>query len=371
MTGTNEAEAAVVARLLLDPREIPLVSGLTGDDFSALAWGRAFDAILSLEADHKPIDLIHLHALGVEVDVLDLPPMANAPIEEYVKLVRAGSLRRRVTSVAQNVIDRVEDPEVDPMAALQDAFTAIARVSSGEKESLGLVDLSSYRGPVPAPLLGVLSPEGTTVLYGDGGDGKGWVAAKWASQLDSRVAILDFEGHPNEWAYRLEKFGLEDPLYVSPSNTLEKWANERTARLLRDEEVKFLVVDSAMYASNVDDPYSPASALAYRRARARLGNLPTILLAHTTGGQDKVFGSVFWRNEARVVWRLNKDRVTRQRYLVCRKANNYSELEGSRLQVEFNEERGILNLHPYGQPWQPEETIAAAAPAVVEAELQW
>ena len=294
--------------------------------------------------------------------------MANAPVENYAKLIRAGALRRRISAVAKNVIDRIEDSESDPVGVLQEALTAIAKVSGGENEGLGILDLAAYRGVPPDPLLGVLSPEGTTVLYGDGGDGKGWVAAKWASQLDSRVAIIDFEGHPNEWAYRLDKFGFTSPLYVAPATTLEKWASERTARLLRDEGIGFLVIDSAMYASNVEDPYSPASALAYKRARARLGNLPTILLAHTTGGQDKVFGSVFWRNEARIVWRLDKDRMTRQRYLVCKKANNYQRLEGKRFEVEFSEERGLLLLHEHGKAWTPvdggpaEETTVPTEP---------
>ncbi len=124
--------------------------------------------------------------------------------------------------------------------------------------------------------------------------------------------------------------------------------------MLRSEGVEFLVIDSAMYASDVEDPYSPNGALAYGRARRRLNNLPALLLAHTTGNTDKVFGSVFWRNESRIVWRLNKDYMTRARHMECRKANGYSWLEGRKLNVEFSEEHGILNLHEHGKPWSPE-----------------
>lgn len=362
MIGTDEAEAAVVARLLLDPREIPLVSGLTGDDFAVPAWGKAFDAMLALHADEKPVDLIHLHALGVEIDVLDLPPMATAPIEEYVKLVRAGALRRQVSSLGQEITRAANTGDLDRVIDLAGQARETAE-SAPHEDTLGLVDLADYRNPPQPLLLGVMSPVGTTVLYGDGGDGKGWVAAKWASQVDGRVAILDFEGHPNEWAYRLERFGLTDVLYASPPGTLDKWAGERAERLLRESGVKFLVVDSAAYASSVDDPYSPAGVMVYKWARARLGNLPTLLLAHTAKGTTGIYGSVFWRNEARLVWHLTRDNQG-QRTLLCKKSNNYPDFEGTKLVVEFDARAGILNLHPYGKPWRPvtEETEMPTEP---------
>jgi len=353
----------MVARLLLDPSQIPMFADkVAADDFYLDDMRAAYGAMLSLSQQNKPVDVITVRSESkrnerIDLSILDLTKAHGAPIEEYADIIRSLAVRRQVIEAAQQIIHAATAGRPDRMTEAAELAFELASTTSHD-DALGLVDLGAFRAPPVPPILGVLSPEGTTVLYGDGGDGKGWIAAKWASQLDVKVAIIDFENHPNEWAYRLDKFGLQDVLYVSPPNTMERWANDRAARLLRNAGIGFLIVDSAMYASNVDDPYSPASAMAYKRARSRLDNLPAILLAHTTGGQDKVFGSVFWRNEARIVWRLNKDLLTRQRSLECRKANNYQDLEGKRFHIEFSEEHGILNLHPHGHPWTAQEEAA-------------
>jgi len=356
-----EAEQALVARLILDPSQIAVVAGsLSPDDFHIQAYRQLYRSMIRLASEGKAIDVVSLGDDGNEIDVLDLSAGHHAPLESYAAIIKDKAYQRRMVEAGQALVDAAYEGNVDRI--MEVASQAADQAAADPLESLGILNLADFKEPPPPLLLDVLSPDGTSVLYGDGGDGKGWVAAKWASQLGVKVAILDFEDHPNEWAYRLDKFGLSDVLYISPAVTLEKWANERSARLLRDRAVRFLIIDSAMYASDVDDPYSPGSTMAYKRARARLGRLPAILLAHTTGGQDKVFGSVFWKNEARIVWRLGKDIITRQRFLECRKANNYSAVEGKRFVIEFNEEAGILNLHPHGQAWSPE---------AVKEELGW
>ena len=104
------------------------------------------------------------------------------------------------------------------------------------------------------------------------------------------------------------------------------------------------MVDSALYLIESDDPYSPNSALGYGRARRRLNNLPALLLAHVPGGADKIFGSIVWKAECRISWRLSRDFVTRRRTITCRKANGYSNLEGTELTVHFDEANGELEL---------------------------
>jgi hypothetical protein len=299
-------------------------------------------------------------ATGEPVDVLELTTGHHAPLSEYIAIIKRKALQRRMIQAGRDLIfaaDEGDTLKVIEAAAKATDFALLAP----QDDSLGLIDLEAYRHPPAPPLLSVISPEGTTVLYGDGGDGKGWVAAKWASQLDARVAVLDFEHHPSEWAYRLHRLGEDNALYLAPPTTLEKWASERAVRLLRAKGVGFLVIDSAAYTSSAEDPYSPAGVMAFKRARARLGDLPTILLAHTSKGSEGVYGSVFWRNEARIVWHLTKN-STGQRQLVCKKSNAYPSLEGQTFMIEFNEESGILNLHPLGVSWTPQkETVEVTA----------
>jgi len=320
------AESALVARLLLDPSEIQKVSDLSPEDFYGQDARQAFQAILRLSAAGRPIDITTVRAEAgnddLDIDLLSLTRANGAPIEEYARIIR-------------------------------DAAT---RVEAIEAESLGVLDLRDFRSPPPDPLLGVLSPEGTTVLYGEGGDGKGWIAAKWASQLSKMgigVAVLDFEQHPSEWAYRLNKFGDTKTMYINPTVTLDKWADERATKLLRSCRIGYLVVDSATYASDIEDPYAPAAPIAYQFAMERLGKLPSLLLAHTAKGSEGIYGSVFWRNQARITWHLVRHGITRQRSIECRKANAYGQLEGQRINIEFDERQGILNLHQHGTPWAP------------------
>lgn len=347
-----EIERALIARLFLEPDDIAKTVNLSKTDFSDAECGTLFDSIRSLSDDGKLVDAALVQAdTGLKVDILRLSPSTFAPIEEYIEVILSAAHRRRLLGAANELIDTVRSgSDITPAAERVDALAADI-----EKESrLGIVDLSNYSTVPPAPLLGMLSPDGTTVIYGEGGDGKGWLAAKMiANLLPTKSLILDFENHPQEWAYRFSKFGVDATklVYANPPGTIEQWANRTTSRMIKSENIGFSVVDSAMYASNSADPYSPEAAMSYKRARKRLHDIPTLLLAHVSKQADSIFGSVFWRNEARIVWKLYKSGQQRTRILECKKANNYPELEGKKYIVEFDESKGILEFHEYGQAW--------------------
>jgi hypothetical protein len=153
---------------------------------------------------------------------------------------------------------------------------------------------------------------------------------------------------------------LNELVYVQPDKHMVAWADAKAANMLHEAGVQFLVIDSATYAGSTDDPYSPQTAMNYKQARLRLGNPPALLLAHTAkGSSSSIYGSVFWRNEARLTWNLKRDYSTNLRTIICMKANAYPDLEGKVKEVEFNADLGVLNLHDFGQPWTPQ---TAAAP---------
>ena len=359
-----EAEQSIVARLLIEPDLIGQIAGeLLLEDFTVQSYREQYETMLSLAEQGRAIDIVSLgDATGEMVDVLELTTGHHAPLSEYVAILKRKTYQRKMMQMGRDLIFAADEGDIEKTIEAA-ALAADLAVTAPHDNSLGLVNLADHRQAPAPPLLGVISPEGTTVLYGDGGDGKGWLAARWASRLGARVGILDFEGHPGEWAYRLDKFGVTNALYVSPPVNLEKWATERAVRLLRTEEIGFLVVDSAAYTSSAEDPYSPAGVMAFKRARAKLGNLPTILLAHTAKGSGGVYGSVFWRNEARIVWHLTKNKDG-SRELECVKSNSYQHLEGKSFAIEFSETLGVLELHPHGASWEPE-------PAKVEVAVEW
>lgn len=348
---SESTEASLIARLLVDPRPIPTLR-LSPDDFYVGLYGKAYRAMLSLVKQGRPVDLVTLRDEGVDLgDILDsVGPAHRAPVEEYAALVRRDAIRRHYVTRLQSLVERA-NTETDPqvlVSALQDDTAALAD-EAGPSDTLGRVDLGQHTQEPPDPLLGVLSPTGTTVLYADGGSGKGWIAAKLVADLlglGIRSAVLDFEMHPGEWSHRFTRFGVgrHDVSYYAPATTMDRWASESAAQELERDGVGFLIVDSALYASDLTDPYSPETALAYARARRRLNNLPTLLLAHVPSGADKIFGSIVWRAEARLVWRLGIDE-TRHRFLENKKANEYPYLEGKRLEITFDAATGTLEMH--------------------------
>lgn len=355
-----EAEAALVHSLIVNPEQAMDVADLQPEDFTSHEYGKAYRTILQMLANDQPVDILTLKGGGIDIQAYEVAGQ-HAPATEYAAMIRDAAYRRRVVNAAGEIAHAAEvGGETAVVAAVEEAMEVV-RERKHDGSEIGMLDLSQFRLGPPPPFAGWLAPEGTTILYGDGGDGKGWIAASairgLRQQHEIKTAILDFENHPTEWAYRLDRLGvaLNEVVYIQPGSTMVKWADARAAAMLHEAGVGFLVVDSATYASNVEDPYSPQTAMNYKQARLRLGNLPTLLLAHTSkSSSSSIYGSVFWRNEARLTWNLKRDYATGERSIVCMKANAYPDLEGKIKVIEFNEKIGVLNMHPHGKPWVPQ-----------------
>jgi 5S rRNA maturation endonuclease (ribonuclease M5) len=179
-----------------------------------------------------------------------------------------------------------------------------------EVHTLGDVDAVQ-----PEPLLlDYLHPHEHTILYGDGGTGKGVIAAWWVAQLvaaeDKRVLIVDYEAHAqHEWRPRLEAFLTEmkaeskmsTHVYIcqptKPIWEVGDWLRDMARRVQAD----YIVVDSVTYAC-IKDVEVAETAIKYSGTIARLG-LPVLSLGHVTKADANPrhpFGSVYWSNGARV-----------------------------------------------------------------------
>ena len=215
-----------------------------------------------------------------------------------------------------------------------------------------------------------------------GGVGKGTLAAWLVVQLvraGHRVLIVDYEGHPEEWARRIYGLGgaeaLDAVMYVSPA--CADWKGHRGAiwdqaidlHLLAIEwGATYIVADSIVPACGGTDPMKPEAAGQYCAALVEIG-LPTLSLGHVTKADNPTypFGSIFWHNLARISWSLTRDGEAVQ--LVCRKANNYGHL--GRFVVSttwFEGNLGEVALTPYAVVLADRiaEAIANEALAVTE-----
>jgi replicative DNA helicase len=137
LPGNPEAEAALLGRLLLDPRQITLVAGkLQAVDFLSDGNREIYEAMLSLSQASRVVDVTTLSAELGDPDLVnnlarEVGPGHHAPVEEYVSIIRDSAFRRRVIGTLDGVIRRAYDPERDRASLLADLQDAVSRVSQG------------------------------------------------------------------------------------------------------------------------------------------------------------------------------------------------------------------------------------------------
>jgi hypothetical protein len=187
--------------------------------------------------------------------------------------------------------------------------------------------------PLPPLLLDRLHPEQHTILYGTGGVGKGTLAAKWAGALAKdgyTVAILDFEGNPQEWRSRIGGITGDDRdimarvMHRTYTGDLLEHAKAGLAEQLAEMGVDYIIVDSIVMACG-GDALKPEAAKGYTDALNIIGK-PVLSLAHVTKGDAVAypFGTIFWHNTARLTWSLVKEDGAQWPVLTNRKSNNYA-----------------------------------------------
>ena len=160
-----------------------------------------------------------------------------------------------------------------------------------------------------------------TIWFGPGGSAKSLLALAAAASIETgypflgtapshpaRVLYADWELDAAEHRDRLERLaaGADRPTprmdYLRGEGAL--WAEADRIRRTADRlGSAFLVVDSISAA--IDGPLEGAeTAVAFMNALRRIG-LPTLAIAHQTkadSGDQAPFGSVMWRERARLVW---------------------------------------------------------------------
>ena len=154
-------------------------------------------------------------------------------------------------------------------------------------------------------LLDRLHADEHTILYGDGGTGKGVIAAWWVARLTRqgmRVLILDYEMHANfEWRPRVARFGgdLTKVAILQPTRPIWDIAGWLSTQALGYD---YVVVDSVAYACVGEEVEKSPTAIQYSQAVSVMGK-PVLSLAHVTKENPDPkhpFGSAFWSNGARV-----------------------------------------------------------------------
>lgn len=161
--------------------------------------------------------------------------------------------------------------------------------------------------------------EGPSIIYGPQESLKSWLGLLLAKMVVQgtvlypcelfqvgRVLWADWEVQKESMKGRLKKVGLEDErfLYVELAASFDE---EYPKILLLVEEVKpdLLIIDSLGPAVGAELTSSLAANQFMNRIRSL--NVPVLLIAHTPKHEEStVFGSTFFQNRARSLWRAQK-----------------------------------------------------------------
>ena len=148
-----EAEQAVLGAILLESEAlVASMERLKSEDFYSVAHQRIFDAMVALNDDNEPIDLVtlasRLQDLGQMEEVggiIYLTKLANAVptaanVEYYATIVEEKSLLRRLIRTATQIVSNGYATEDDVSVLLNDAEARIMELSN-RRTSTGFISI--------------------------------------------------------------------------------------------------------------------------------------------------------------------------------------------------------------------------------------
>ena len=212
------------------------------------------------------------------------------------------SARARVER-ARILAERANTNDLDWTGILEELCQSVVAAERAGRPATALRD-------VPAPLPDdSVTIDGTRILrrlpmclFGDGADGKSYLALYWAvrlAELGWRVLYADWEFSGEDHRDRLERItGPDMPdgiLYVRCDRPLVDEA-DRLRRIVAEERIDYLIADSVAFACD-GPPEAAEVAARYFRALRRIA-VGSLNVAHVRqeNGDQKPFGSAFWHN---------------------------------------------------------------------------
>ena len=247
-------------------------------------------------------------------------------------------------------------------------------------EQLCVMTLDHYRTGEPLLNLGEVAPpkdplyrlypfivEGeATVIFGEGGIGKSYLAGFMAALVDQnlstnryqplpgKVLYLDYETTGDIAARRFQALtkgfgfgGISNVIYRFCHQSLPADISE-IQRIVAEQNVALIIVDSAGPACG-GDPESAASAISYFTALRSL-RIASITIAHRSKSQTVgPFGSVYWINYPRMAYELLKsqDAESDEMHvaLIHRKVNDGRLQKPLSFKIEWHES-GAVTVEP-------------------------
>jgi hypothetical protein len=232
-----------------------------------------------------------------------------------ISTFNASSERAR-SLMASAIHRRVQEPI--PWGALLDEFCirvlAETRKGTPAVPLMGPLDDADDRPEAQAVTGATLPVRLPSILFGDGGSCKSYLALEWAAECTAAgmsVLYVDWELNRGVHKRRMERLrgaGSGDRVqYMHCTRSLVDEI-DNIAREIRRHGIDFAICDSIGFACN-GAPEDAVVANAYFRAVGQLG-CGSLHLAHVSKSEREKanphapFGSIFWHNQARATWHL-------------------------------------------------------------------
>lgn len=212
-----------------------------------------------------------------------------------------------------------------------------------------------------------------TILFGDGGTTKSYLAL-WAagrlSERGKRVGIFDWELDGKEHRKRLRLlFGSRMPrIRYRRCHRPFSVEIESLRRIVRDDRLDYVILDSIGFAC--DGPAETHEvASRYFQALRALGEVGSLHIAHTSKNFDhadkKPFGSSFWHNGARSTWNIKaaeplRDEPSRAVGLYNRKVNTGGLHRSIAFELSFGEDSTEIKRTPIERVGELAESLPTA-----------
>lgn len=147
-----------------------------------------------------------------------------------------------------------------------------------------------------------------TILFGDGGSAKSYLALYVAGKLSEQgrsVALFDWELAGEDHRERLGGLfpdGMPRVIYARAERPLV-YEVDRLKRIVQEHEITHAVFDSIAFPCDGPPEAAEVAGRYFRAVRSLgIGSLHAAHISKAEGGDKKPFGSTFWHNGARSTW---------------------------------------------------------------------
>ena len=262
------------------------------------------------------IDRIREDSRGITGELLirDLSPNSEHSHLHQARLNLLSTTSR--SSLVKLLKARVD--HIDWYAIIERACVKVLEIHRAGEPVITLADHTPSDSQIDRlqPIIPDLSP---SVIYADGGMGKSMLAQYFSVLVATgqpgcgltpepgNVLIVDYETDSDEMTYRLRAISagmeIDTPTTIKYRYSHQALASdiEAVQKAVLEHSIQMIVVDSAAPACG-GEPETAEAAVKYFTALRSL-KIASITIAHVRK-DERIFGSVYWRNYPRRVFRL-------------------------------------------------------------------